>query len=204
MFEAKSPTGKVGKARPGGRAERVRIAVMSAVMAELFEVGFARLRVESVAKRAGVHKTTVYRRWPSREALVADALRSEFDAAVPVPDTGNLRGDLLAVARDALDSHRSATNNGLLRLFASESGSSEHIAELARGYWRQRFAAARQIVERAVGRGELEPGTAVDRVLDVLVGPLYFRRFLMCDPVDESYLDAHVDRVIAATRMSPA
>src|SRR5580693_3020763 len=85
--------------RPAGRGPKVRRAVLAATLAELSETGYAALTVEAVARRAGVHKTTVYRRWPEREALVIDALTDHVAAEVPVPDTGSIDTDLRELAR---------------------------------------------------------------------------------------------------------
>ena len=82
------------KRRPGGRSARIRQAVLDAAFAELGEKGYGGLSIEAVALRSGVAKTTVYRRWPTRDELVADALDSRSDRNEPVPDTGSLRGDL--------------------------------------------------------------------------------------------------------------
>src|SRR5687767_15007682 len=88
--------------RPGGRSARVREAVLSATTAVLAEDGYERLSIETVAVRAGVHKTTVYRRWPTRAQLVVDALQERSERNVPVPDTGTFAGDLDALARSVV------------------------------------------------------------------------------------------------------
>ena len=83
---------RVGEQRPGGRAERVRAAVLGAAAELLTDVGYDKMRVEDVADRAGVHKTTVYRRWPTKAALTADAIALNSADAVPIPDTGTIEG----------------------------------------------------------------------------------------------------------------
>src|SRR5262249_48520076 len=85
--------------RPGGRTARIRAAVLAAAFDELVEVGYGRLSMESVAQRAEVHKTTVYRNWGSREALIAAAVREQTARDVPMPDTGSLAEDLHLFAR---------------------------------------------------------------------------------------------------------
>src|SRR5262249_40598485 len=81
------------RARIGGRSERVVRAVLAATTAELGRVGYAALRMEDVATTAGVNKTTVYRRWPTKADLVGAAMRGLGAPAQPAPDTGSLRGD---------------------------------------------------------------------------------------------------------------
>src|SRR5438445_13559594 len=85
------------KRRPGGRSARVRQAVLDAAFAELGEKGYGGLSIEAVAQRSGVAKTTVYRRWPTRDELVDDALDSRSDRYEPVQDQVSLRGVQLAV-----------------------------------------------------------------------------------------------------------
>src|SRR2546421_3031759 len=87
--------------RPGGRTARVRAAVLAATLDDLVEHGYAQLSLDGVARRAGVHKTTVYRRWGSKEALVLELMRERAAQEVPIPDTGTLRGDLVELARTA-------------------------------------------------------------------------------------------------------
>src|SRR6266511_5046821 len=81
--------------RPGGRSARVRSDAIAATLAELAERGYAALSLESIARRAGVHKTTLYRRWGTREELVLEAMLARAGEHISVPDTGSLRGDLL-------------------------------------------------------------------------------------------------------------
>ncbi|MBN6052035.1 TetR/AcrR family transcriptional regulator, partial [Nonomuraea sp. RK-328] len=100
--------------RPVGRGAKVRAAVHAATLAELVDKGYAALTVEGVAQRAGVHKTTVYRRWKDRESLLVDALAEHMAADVPVPDTGTVEGDLRALARSLVQSYTSPTGRAVL------------------------------------------------------------------------------------------
>src|SRR5580658_8453688 len=79
---------RVGERRPGGRSARNRAAVLDAAVELLAEASYDDLSMENIAARAGVHKTTVYRRWPTKADLVADAIRARSQAVVPLPDTG--------------------------------------------------------------------------------------------------------------------
>jgi len=101
-------TPRVGEQRPGGRAARVRADVLQAAAELLTEVGYDNMSVEDVATRAGVHKTTVYRRWPTKAALTADAAALHSADAVPIPDTGTVVGDLKVLAREVVANIRLA------------------------------------------------------------------------------------------------
>src|SRR5262245_64364232 len=83
-----------GKPRLGGRSARVRAAVLDATLALLREEGDT-FTIPRVAARAGVHETSIYRRWGTREALIVDAVTSRIGAEIPIPDTGSLRDDLV-------------------------------------------------------------------------------------------------------------
>src|SRR2546429_9224383 len=102
------------KRRPGGRSARVRQAVLDAAFAELGEKGYGGLSIEAVALRSGVAKTTVYRRWPTRDELVADALDSRRDRYEPAPDTGASRGDQKEVCEGARGKHNSNHGKGMV------------------------------------------------------------------------------------------
>src|SRR4051794_22461247 len=84
--------------RPGGRTARIRQSVLDAAFAQLGETGYAGFSLEAVARRSGVHKTTLYRHRPTRELLVADALDSRTDRDMPPIDTGSVAGDLRSFA----------------------------------------------------------------------------------------------------------
>src|SRR5215210_6400524 len=88
--------------RPGGRTARVRATVLEATVAELIEHGYAGLTVEGVAARAGVNKTTLYRRWGGRDALIVDAVEAFAAAEAKVPDSGDIEEDLRLWARSIL------------------------------------------------------------------------------------------------------
>src|ERR1700678_1126081 len=103
-----------GTLRPGGRTARVREAVLAAVRAELAQTRYAELTVEQVAQRAGVAKTTVYRRWGSMEGLVLDLMRDLGNTRIPVPDTGDLAQDMRALARGTLAAYRDPANHALV------------------------------------------------------------------------------------------
>ena len=90
---------QAGEIRPGGRTARTRAAVLAAVIEELTDHGWDQLSVETVAQRAGVHKTTVYRRWRDKNTLVAEALKAAAESRIQMPDTGDVAEDLRELAR---------------------------------------------------------------------------------------------------------
>lgn len=178
---------RVGERRPGGRSARVRNDVMRAVTELLAQTGYEGLSIEAVADRAGVHKTTVYRRWPTKADLVADVLSERSEQQVPVPDTGTLGGDLVALARAVAANIGSEVGGAMARTLVAASMTSAEIAETGREFWTERLALTGVIVERAIARGELPPGTDPALVIETLIGPLYVRLLLTGEPVDGDF-----------------
>jgi AcrR family transcriptional regulator len=183
------------KRRVGGRSARVHDSVLKSVFELLGEKGPSDLSIAEVAARAGVHETSIYRRWPSRETLILDACRHFIDDVMPVPDTGALRTDLVAFQRSAksmLGSRQGQVIVALSRLQNAGSRSRRH------DYWKTRLERLRVMLDRAVDRGEF-PGDADPIVfLEALIAPLYFRLLVTNESLD-TWSDAdHIDRLLKA------
>ena len=179
----------VGVRRPGGRAERVRSSVLGATSELLTEVGYEGLSVEDIAARAGVHKTTVYRRWPTLPDLVAAAVTEHAEQHVTVPDTGDLGSDLRALARDVV---ADLSSPGGVRRSTSIVAAAAHSPEVAsriHSVWSGRMAATRVIVERAVERGEIGPHSDPQIIIESLVAPIWLRVLVTGEPIDEELAD---------------
>jgi AcrR family transcriptional regulator len=182
--------------RPGGRSARVRAAVLSATMDELALRGYDGLSFEEVAARAGVHKTTVYRRWGDRSALVLDAMLELSSQTVPVPDTGTLRGDLRTLARAIAANLSSPQVAAIMRALVA-ARREPRIADAVSRYWRARFGLVAEVVQRGVERGELPAGSSSDLVIEALIGPLYLRALVTDGALDEVFVADIVELVIA-------
>jgi AcrR family transcriptional regulator len=170
--------------RPGGRSARVRTAVHAAALRHLVERGYEGLAIEAVATTAGVHKTTVYRRWPTKADLVLDALLERQAAVLPIPDTGSLEGDLEALAAAVLSNLTSPEGAALARAVVAAAASNADLRAAASTFWATRFALAAPITERAVARGELPPGSDPVVVVESVIAPLFFRLLLTAEPLD--------------------
>ena len=182
--------------RPGGRSARVRAAVLRATLDELTAVGYGDLSFESVAHRAGVHKTTLYRHWPDREALVRDALLARSEVTVPIPDTGSLRNDLIAFARAIVANITAPEYEAVVRAVASDARVEGALGQASRDFWRERFPLARLIVLRGIERGEISSDVDANLLLESILGPIYLRLLITRGPLDDAFIEALVSQLV--------
>jgi AcrR family transcriptional regulator len=190
--------------RPGGRSARVVAAVMRATLAELGRVGYARLRVDDVAERSGVNKTTIYRRWPEKADLVCAALKT-VGGPPDVPDTGHVRSDLIASFTAAMRGWATERGRGL-GLVLSVERADPTVERLTRSL-RERYRVARRaMLARAVARGELPPTADLDLLLVVLTGAVLTRIRQRPGPLDGAWLARVVDFTLAGAgaRQAPS
>ncbi|SFD57031.1 TetR/AcrR family transcriptional regulator [Streptomyces aidingensis] len=184
-----------GTVRPGGRTARVRAAVLRAAGDALAEQGFAHLDLADIARRAGVGKTTVYRRWGTVPGLVADLLADMAEQSLPRTETGSLLGDLRAnarlVRRTLADPRQGALFRAVLAAATCEPGTAaalHRFYEIRVGEWAP-------CVEQAVARGEVPAGTDAREVIRAVSAPLYYLMLTTGRPLDE----AAAERAAAAT-----
>jgi AcrR family transcriptional regulator len=179
--------------RPGGRSARVRAAVHTAVTELLSEDTGEVLTIPLIAARAGVHATTLYRRWGSVADLLADVARSKFGGAngeFVVPDTGTLREDLRQWAADvAVD----LADPDVLLLMRATIGAGEQGGCLCRG---DRIGQLAAIIQRGSERGEEHP--SVEHAEDALLAPLYYRAIFTETPSTPEWARSLVDHLLPA------
>lgn len=152
--------------RPRRRGAALEDAILEAVLSGLAETGYARLSVERVAERAGASKASLYRRWPSKVELVMDAMYHLFPDAGSPPDTGSLRGDLLAVMRGVAERLAGPAGQALGGVLSDALGDPEkagRVRSYARG---SSLAGMREVVRRAIARGEMDPAAVTERRLE--------------------------------------
>ncbi|GAB2911554.1 TetR/AcrR family transcriptional regulator [Streptomyces mayteni] len=187
-----------GTTRPGGRTARVRSAVLRAAGDALAELGFGGLDLADVARRAGVGRTTVYRRWATPTGLVADLLTEMAEESLPRADTGSLLGDLRANARLVQRTLTDPRQGALFRAVIAAATSDAATAEALRRFYATRIAEWAPCVEQAVERGELAPGTDPHEVIRAVSAPLYYRLLASGDPLDEAAADRAAEAAAAA------
>jgi AcrR family transcriptional regulator len=188
----------MSSAAPLGRGPKVRAAVLAATVDELSERGYAAFTVDNVAQRAGVHKTTVYRRWPDRDTLIADALADSVAAELPIPDTGSIEDDLRALARSLVSWINSPSGRAVLAVMLSTAAGLPSPPEATRHVFRDRIRRALPVVARAVTRGEIPSGTDPAELIKTLVAPIYLRVLITGEPVDDDTADAAATLALTA------
>ena len=185
-----------GRGRP--RSEEAHRAILAAVVEMLPEHGLKGITIEAVAARAGVGKTTIYRRWDTKNDLIVEALQQLRPAGAP-PDTGSLAGDLEAVVtlqRDRLEA--SALPRMMPRVLADASDEPELHAEIVRTAVLPIRAILEEFVERAVARGELREDVDRESLVDILHSvPVYL---LLMNGGDIGALVGVPTRVVAMLR----
>lgn len=200
-MESRSVTRRTGGVRTGGRSARVVDAVFSATRTELGRVGYVALRIDDVATLSGVNKTTIYRRWPTKHELVADAIRAD-EHTIEVPDTGDVRADLRRMLLDDLDLLVQKERLGMLRIFYAERTNPEVDAlgrELRTEHRRPRI----ERIVRAIERGELAAHVDPELVIDVLVGTVYGKVVRLGDVISHDYVASLVDLVLDGALAAP-
>ena len=195
-----SPGASPGTARPGGRTARVAEAVFAAAVAELSARGYADISIETIAARAGVHKTTVYRRWGSKPELIRQVLAGAAVSHIPVPDTGHVDEDLGRLARAVQAVLSDPQGAAITRALIVGGLTSPEIAGVTSQFWAGRLAAIRVIVDRAVARGELPAGTDPAALMHAMAAPLYYELLVTHVPVTERDADRGAAAALAAAR----
>jgi AcrR family transcriptional regulator len=152
--------------------------------------------VDAIAERAGVSKATIYRWWPNKQAVLMDAFLDASVEEIDWPDTGDLARDMREQVGRLAHAFADTRLGRTMRTLIAEGQHDPALAEAYRERWLgPRRSVATAALARAVERGELDPRTDCDRVLDALYGPVYYRLLLGHQPVDDAFLDwlvAHV------------
>jgi AcrR family transcriptional regulator len=193
-----------GKRTPAGAAVLrgdITAAIRNAVMNELAEVGYGRLSIEAVARRAGVGKTAIYRRWGNKLEMVLEIVQDIAGRSVPLPDTGSFAGDLqliMMIVSRALQ-HRIASQ--IIPDLMAEAARNPQIAEtLQKALHTHQQAVGDKLVGQAVARGELPTGTDPEVAVDMILGPLYWHLAVSRTPLADDYLEKLTSAVMAAMR----
>ena len=190
---------EAASARIDPRVVRSRAAVVAATLQLLRDRGIGGTTMEAVAERSGVAKTTIYRQWPDQPSLVMDAISSTLREP-PLPDTGSLRDDLVALLTGLAGALHHSPAAALMPALIEAAERDPAFAALHRTEATHRHRVVRQVIVRGIDRGELPGDTDVDDLLDLLTGPLFYRRWVSTGAVDGAFAMRVVDVVLAGAR----
>jgi AcrR family transcriptional regulator len=188
---------RIGKQPPrieDVRVERSKRAVLETTHKLLAEAGLGGISVDEVSRRSGVAKATIYRHWPSREALLLDAC-AQLAARSPVPDTGCLRTDLEALACSAA----SGLERPSASIMPSIIDAAERDEKLAKLQFQMHSEIRRAfvfVIERAQERGELAGSQDAMEVVASILGPILYRRYFSREKLDEAFAKKVVERAL--------
>jgi AcrR family transcriptional regulator len=175
-------TGAVDK-----RVQRSKQLILTTTYELLSEAGIDGVSVDEVSRRSGVSKTTIYRHWPSRSALLMAAC-SQAGPQAEVPNTGSLKGDIAALAVQLADQLRSARWAAILPSIIDSAERDPELAELHRNLHADLMAPYIAIAERAIRRKELVLGLTPADVAAAIVAPLFYRRWFSREPIDDQFV----------------
>ncbi|WP_319450051.1 MULTISPECIES: TetR/AcrR family transcriptional regulator [unclassified Mycobacterium] len=178
-----------------GRVQRSRERVLTSAFELLGESGVSGFTIDEVARRSGVAKTTIYRHWPSREVLVVEAA-SRISAAVDVPDTGSVQGDVRVILNNLGGLLGTARWSSVVPSIVDVAERDPEFAAVHGRIQRGHASPLREVLMRAADRGELPATTDPAHVISALIGPLYYRRWFSREPIDEQFVARLVSDVI--------
>jgi AcrR family transcriptional regulator len=185
------------------RNEAAREAILDATLDLLRSGGLSSLTIDAIAQAAGVGRQTIYRWWPSKGAMLAEAMGLQARAVVPPRDSGSFEADLVAFWTDSFGGLRDTGVARGLRDMAAAAQHDEHVAEALASFTAQRRAALRAVLQRGVGQGRLSPAADLDVLVDMGYGFLWYRLLVGHRPLDDQAARELAAHLIAAGSGEP-
>lgn len=179
------------------RVERSKAAVLAETYRQLTQGGMNGVSVDDVARESGVAKTTIYRHWPTRSALLIDAC-SRIGSPQPAPGRGSLLEDLLILAQAVAEQLRTAPWAAALPSIIDAAERDGEIASMQTAMHRQNVEPFRQAVEEARARGDVLPDASADILIAFTLGPLFYRRWFSKESIDDPFVETVVDAAVGA------
>ena len=180
------------------RIERSRRVILEAVLEELGTVGYGALTIESVAARAGVGKSTIYRHWSGKLALVEDAFRT-LKAMAVVPEHGTIRERITGFLEQVAGLVEESTYSACMPALIDAAERDPQVRALHCALTNERMGVLVDVLRQAVADGELPADTNAEMLADALVGPIVMRRLMFGVTFDPKQVPALVDQVFPAT-----
>lgn len=180
------------------RSERCHQAILAAAAELLEEKGYGGVSVEAIASRAGVGKQTIYRWWPCKASVVMEAYAERVTQNLPLPDTGNVKTDLVELLGQLANVLGTTSAGRALAGLIAEAQTDLHVAQEFRTQLIDcRRAAVQALLQRGIDRGELCPELDLELTIDALCGPIWYRLLLQHAPLNREFAIALVDQLMA-------
>jgi AcrR family transcriptional regulator len=192
--------GRNGRSPGRPRSEEARLAILRSTLRILGQYGFLDLTIEDVAAHAGVGKATVYRWWPNKAALIADAFASSTTRALHFPDTGSVYSDMSQQMRQLVKIFRSRRGRIVSAILAAGQSDRDLIAAFRERFMKPRRQEAYATLRRGIARGELRKDVDLDLLLDSLYGPIYMRFLIRHDKMTSDFIDRLCQLVLGGAK----
>ncbi|WP_319448724.1 MULTISPECIES: TetR/AcrR family transcriptional regulator [unclassified Mycobacterium] len=197
--ESPTPDGPARGADPQRRSkEAVKSASLAAAYELLTEAGFSGVSFDEVSRRSGVAKTTIYRYWPTRSALLFDAVM-QFAPRLPTPATGNLQADLTALALALAQRLQTGRWSSALPSIIDAAERDQEVADLQLRTHAGMISGFSTIAARAQERGELDASFDVSELTANIAGPIFYRRWFARQEIDDAFVCRVVERALHAS-----
>jgi AcrR family transcriptional regulator len=183
-----------GPGRP--RSEAARRAVLLAALEIVGESGYPTLTMEGIARRAAVSKQTVYRWWPSKAAVMLEALNEGATQLAPAPDGGELAKDLRKFLRHSVLGARGRTARLLVALMAEAQLDQAFARSFQSGFLAQRRAVMVEFLARARARGEIGSDVDLELIAELFFGALWYRLLAASGPINQDFADEMTDALL--------
>jgi AcrR family transcriptional regulator len=200
MAKTSSVEGRAGFAREEALDPRVLVSrerVLTTTLDLLTEAGLDELTIDDISRRSGVAKTTIYRHWPNRSALVIDACSRMTDGDQAPPDTGSLEGDVRAILTNIAELLATARWSSIVPSIVDVAEHDPSFADIHSRIQRGHAAPLKGALDRAASRGDIPPKADRDAFAAALLGPLFYRRWFSREPIDTEFLEMIIRNVVA-------
>jgi len=194
---------KSDKAAVDPRVLVSRERVLTATLDLLTQAGLGELTIDDISRHSGVAKTTIYRHWPNRSALVIDACSRMTDGEEAPPDTGSLEDDVRAILTNIAELLGTARWSSIVPSIVDVAEHDPDFADLHSRIQRRHAAPLRAALDQAAVRGEIPPAADRSAIAAALLGPLFYRRWFSREPIDATFVEIVIRGAIAGTHQDP-
>lgn len=182
--------------KPDKRTERSKAVVLAETYRQLSQSGLANVSIDEISRVSGVSKTTIYRHWPSRSALLIDAC-SRLGGTADVPDTGSLRGDLHALLSGLAEQLQTASWSAVVPSIVDAAERDSDVLAMQTGWHKGLMQPFGAVVEKAKARDEVPSDADPHNMIATTAGALFYRRWFSREPIDARFVDAIVSAAVA-------